>query len=92
MPRISGRSSLTTTSLIRARALRTARTPAQGGDELAYLEAFLNARVAEMRTEEAHSDTTRVETAQRQFLRRSNLDLAAPLTWRVYGDPYRIVR
>ncbi len=77
---------------IRARALRAARTPAQGGDEVAYLGAFLNARVAEMRTEEAHSDTTRVETAQRLFLRRSNLDLAAPLTWRVYGDPFRIVR
>jgi chitosanase len=75
---------------IRARAMRTARTPQQGGDELAYLEAFLNARAAEMRTEEAHSDTTRVETAQRQFLRRSNLDLSAPLSWQVYGDSYRI--
>jgi chitosanase len=77
---------------IRAAALRSARTPAQGGDELAYLNAFLNARVAEMRSEEAHSDTTRVDTAQRQFLRRSNLDLSAPLTWSVYGDAYRIVR
>lgn len=76
---------------IRAAAMRTARTPAQGGDELAYLNAFLNARVAEMRTEEAHSDVTRVETAQRLFLRRSNLDLTAPLNWRVYGDAYRIV-
>ena len=77
---------------IRAAALRTARTPAQGGDELAYLNAFLDARVAEMRTEEAHSDTTRVDTAQRQLLRRSNLDLSAPLSWQVYGDAYRIAR
>jgi chitosanase len=77
---------------IRQRAIRAARTPAQGGDELAYLDAFLNVRVAEMRTEEAHSDTTRVDTAQRVFLRRSNLDLSAPLTWNVYGDPFRIAR
>jgi chitosanase len=75
---------------IRAKAMRVAKTPEQGGDELTYLEAFLDARVAEMRTEEAHSDTTRVDTAQRQFLRRSNLDLTAPLTWKVYGDQYRI--
>ncbi|GAB2628625.1 hypothetical protein Aab01nite_21780 [Paractinoplanes abujensis] len=75
---------------IRAAALRTAKTPAQGGDELAYLNAFLNARVAEMRTEEAHSDVSRVETAQRMFLRRSNLDLTTPLNWKVYGDAYRL--
>ncbi|MGK5679074.1 chitosanase [Actinoplanes sp. URMC 104] len=75
---------------IRAAAMQKARTPAQGGDELAYLNAFLDARVAEMRTEEAHSDVSRVETAQRLFLRRSNLDLTAPLNWHVYGDPYRI--
>ena len=75
---------------IRAQALRAAQPPAQGGDELGYLQAFLNARVAEMRTEEAHGDTTRVDTAQRLFLRRSNLDLSPPLTWQVYGDPFQI--
>lgn len=75
---------------IRAAAMRSARTPAQGGDEPAFLNAFLNARVAEMRTEEAHSDTSRVDTAQRRFLGGSNLDLAAPLSWSVYGDAYRI--
>ncbi|WP_284044687.1 chitosanase [Paractinoplanes maris] len=75
---------------IRAATLRTAKTPAQGGDELTYLNAFLNARVAEMRTEAAHTDVSRVETAQRLFLRRSNLDLTAPLTWQVYGDSYRL--
>jgi chitosanase len=76
--------------VIRAQAMHTVLPPAQGGDEIAYLDAFLTARVAEMRTEEAHSDTTRVDTAQRLFLRRSNLDLTAPLTWMVYGDPYTI--
>jgi chitosanase len=75
---------------IRANALRAALPPAQGGDEIGYLDAFLSARVAEMRTEEAHSDTTRVDTAQRRFLAASNLDLVAPLSWKVYGDPYRI--
>ena len=75
---------------IRAKALRVAKSPAQGGDEITFLNAFLDARVAEMRTEAAHSDTTRVDTAQRLFLRRSNLDLAAPLTWAVYGDQFRI--
>jgi len=75
---------------IRAAAMRTAALPAQGGDEITYLNAFLNARVASMRTEEAHSDTTRIDTAQRVFLRVSNLDLVVPLTWQVYGDPYRI--
>jgi chitosanase len=75
---------------IRSRALRTATSPAQGGDEITYLSVFLNARVAEMRTEEAHSDTTRVDTAQRLFLQRTNLDLVAPLTWKVYGDHYTV--
>jgi chitosanase len=75
---------------IRATAQRTVKPPAQGGDEISYLNAFLDARVAEMRTEEAHSDTTRVDTAQRALLRRSNLDLTGPLSWQVYGDQYRL--
>lgn len=73
---------------IRADAMRNAKTPKQGGDETVWLNAFLNARVKEMRTEAAHSDVTRVETAQRLFLRASNLDLNGPLSWRVYGDSY----
>ena len=75
---------------IRATALRVAKPPRQGGDETAWLNAFLNARVKEMRTEAAHSDVSRVETAQRAFLRASNLDLNAPLSWRVYGEGYSI--
>jgi chitosanase len=73
---------------IRADAMRKARTPKQGGDETVWLNAFLDARVKEMRTEAAHSDVTRVETAQRVFLRASNLDLNGPLSWRVYGDSF----
>ena len=77
---------------IRAKAMRVAKTPAQGGDELTYLNAFLDARAAAMRTERAHRDTTRVDTAQRVFLKNSNLDLTAPLSWKVYGDSYRIAQ
>ncbi|MEU4424158.1 chitosanase [Actinoplanes sp. NPDC024001] len=77
---------------IRARAVAERRTPVQGGDEISYLSAFLDARRAEMRTEAAHSDTTRVDTAQRAFLRAGNLDLATPLTWKVYGDRYTVNR
>jgi chitosanase len=75
---------------IRNAALKVAKTPKLGGDEAAWLAAFLDARVREMRTEEAHSDTTRVDTAQRVFLKNSNFDLNTPLTWKVYGDRYQI--
>jgi hypothetical protein len=75
---------------IRRTAMARARTPAQGGDEVAYLDAFLDARVAAMKTEAAHEDTSRVDTAQRVFLRANNLDLRTPLTWKVYGDSFSI--
>jgi chitosanase len=75
---------------IRKTAMAKARTPAQGGNETTYLNAFLDARKAAMLTEEAHSDTSRVDTEQRVFLQAGNLDLNPPLTWKVYGDPYTI--
>jgi hypothetical protein len=43
-----------------------------------------------MKQEEAHSDTSRVDTEQRVFLDEGNLDLDPPLHWAVYGDPYDI--
>ncbi|BCM93613.1 chitosanase [Abditibacteriota bacterium] len=75
---------------IRAAACRVARTPAQGGDQITYLKAFLAARVAAMQTEAAHFDTSRVDTAQRVFLQEGNLNLALPLAWKVYGSPFEI--
>ena len=75
---------------IRARARKNADTPTDGGGETAYLNAFLNARVWAMKQEAAHSDVSRVETAQRVFLKAGNLDLDTPLTWQVYGDSYEI--
>ncbi|MEU6218877.1 chitosanase [Streptomyces sp. NPDC047022] len=80
----------TSFSSIRRRALRKAKPPAQGGGEVAYLNAFLDARVWAMKQEEAHSDTTRVDTEQRVFLRKGNLNLDTPLDWKVYGDSYHI--
>lgn len=75
---------------IRKTAMRKAKTPAQGGDETTYLNAFLDARKAAMRTEAAHHDTSRVDTGQRVFLKAGNLDLNPPLFWKVYGDSYSI--
>jgi chitosanase len=75
---------------IRKRALGKAKPPAQGGDETAWLNAFLDARVWAMKQEEAHSDTSRVDTEQRVFLKNKNFDLNTPLKWKVYGDSYTI--
>jgi chitosanase len=75
---------------IRAEAVKSAKTPRQGGDETVWLAAFLTARVQAMQVEEAHRDTTRVDTAQRAFLRAGNLDLSPPLNWRVYGDRFTV--
>jgi chitosanase len=77
---------------VRKRALARAATPTGGGDETAYLAAFLDERVVEMRKEAAHDDVSRIETAQRRFLREGNLDLDPPLRWAVYGDRYSIAR
>ncbi|WP_432253619.1 chitosanase [Streptomyces sp. HNM1019] len=75
---------------IRKAALSHAKPPAEGGDETTYLNAFLDARVEAMKSEEAHSDTSRVDTEQRKFLNEKNFDLTPPLRWQVYGDPYEI--
>jgi chitosanase len=75
---------------IRAAAMKKARTPAQGGDETAYLKAFADARKVVMKKEEAHADTSRVDTEQLVFLNARNFDLNPPLKWKVYGDPYQI--
>ena len=75
---------------IRSRALQRARPPSQGGNETAWLNAFLDERVIEMKKEEAHSDVTRIDTAQRVFLRNGNLDLNTPLDFAVYGDRFHI--
>jgi chitosanase len=75
---------------IRARALQKAQPPSQGGNETTWLNAFLDERVVEMKKEEAHSDTSRVDTEQRVFLNNGNLDLNTPLHFAVYGQQFTI--
>lgn len=77
---------------IRAAAMKKAKTPAQGGNETTYLNAFMDARIKVMKSEAAHEDVTRIENAQRVFLKAGNLNLDPPLKWSVYGDPYTIAK
>ena len=77
---------------IRKRTLLRQVTPAAGGRETPYLEAFLDERDVEMKKEAAHTDLSRIETEQRWFLRSGNLDLRLPLRWQTYGDRYSITR
>jgi chitosanase len=55
-----------------------------------FLRAFLDARRDVMLLEEAHEDTSRIDTAQLVFVDAGNLDLEPPLDWMVYGDSYHI--
>jgi len=75
---------------LRERAMREADTPSQGGSEKNYLDIFLDIRVKAMKAKKAGIDTSRVDTAQRQFLYDGNLSLRTPLTWRVYGETYKV--
>ncbi|MFJ2739761.1 chitosanase [Streptomyces sp. NPDC087440] len=75
---------------IRRAALEKAASPARGGDQGTYLNAFLDVRRKTMKREAAHEDTSRIDTAQRDFVRAGNFDLRTPLTWKVYGDGYRV--
>lgn len=75
---------------LRERALRKAGSPSLGGSERAYLGVFLDVRREAMRSRSSTIDTTRVDTAQRRFLREGNLELRTPLTWQVYGETYRV--
>lgn len=77
---------------IRATAMRNAKTPAQGGDEQTYLAAYLDARAEAMRSELAHSNTSRVDTQQRRFLDEGNLQLNLPLTWTVNKGLYHLAK
>jgi chitosanase len=75
---------------IRARAIRRAPTPAEHGSQPTYLNAFLDVRRAQMKTEAKHGDTSRIDDEQRRFLREGNLALRPPLVWHTYGDRYAI--
>ncbi|WP_330172686.1 chitosanase [Streptomyces sp. NBC_01498] len=77
---------------IRHAAMKQAKTAAEGGSEKKYLNAFLDRSRAVIRTKvtETQRDTSRIDTAQRVFLKEGNLDLKLPLRWKVYGEPFRL--
>ncbi|GHB30743.1 chitosanase [Streptomyces viridiviolaceus] len=75
---------------LRERAMKQAETPAEGGSEKAYLDAFLDVRHEAMKAKRPGIDTSRVDTAQRRFLQAGNMDLDTPLVWEMYGDTYRV--
>ncbi|MFJ8789635.1 chitosanase [Streptomyces sp. NPDC102462] len=75
---------------LRERALKEADTPAEGGSEKAYLDIFLDVRRKAMRAKRPGIDTSRIDTAQRQFLYDGNVGLRRPLRWRVYGELYEV--
>ncbi|MFB8031083.1 chitosanase [Streptomyces sp. NPDC056465] len=75
---------------IRDAAMASADTAAEGGDETAYLNAFLDESRSAIKARKVQRDTTRIDTAQRMFLRDGNLDLRKPLVWKVYGETFRI--
>ncbi|MEW2495362.1 chitosanase [Streptomyces nodosus] len=75
---------------LRERALKEADTPSGGGDEKTYLDIFLDIRREAMVAKKADRDTTRIDTAQRQWLYDGNLKLATPLVWKVSGETYRV--
>ncbi len=75
---------------IRASAMKHAKLPSLGGDETAFLNAFLNARRVAMKSEKGHQETSRVDTMQRKFVAENNLRLDPPLKFQVYGDKYEI--
>ncbi|GHH02541.1 chitosanase [Streptomyces lanatus] len=76
--------------VLRERALSEADSPSQGGSEKAYLDIFLDIRRGAMREKRPDIDTTRIDTAQRQFLYDGNLQLKTPLRWKVYGETYTL--
>ncbi|WP_300752863.1 chitosanase, partial [Janthinobacterium sp.] len=76
---------------IRAQAQLKALPPSRGGNETAYLNAFLDVRRTLMQSEPDHAgNLDRLDTQQRLFLQNGNLDLNTPLNWKVNGDSYQI--
>jgi chitosanase len=64
-------------------------SPAQGGNEIAYLGAVLAARDAVLRSWGDYQVDGR-STIGAKFLSENNLNLTLPLRWTVYGDAYSI--
>ncbi|HEY4182400.1 MAG TPA: chitosanase [Kofleriaceae bacterium] len=70
-----------------------AQTPAQGGDEATYLNAFLAAYRASILADAGHAgdgSEDRVDTMWGPLVTAGNFSLATPLHWTMYGDPFSI--
>lgn len=76
---------------IRTEAMKEAKTPKEGGDEAAYLEAFLSIRTKVMEEEEAHQDLSRIDV-QKKFIEQKNFNLSLPLSWTMYGDNFELTK
>ncbi|MDH6226585.1 chitosanase [Streptomyces sp. MJP52] len=75
---------------LRERVMADADTPAEGGSEPAYLDAFLDVhREAVVARGRGGVDTGRVDTMLRRFLADGNLGLDTPLEWEIGGRTYR---
>jgi chitosanase len=70
---------------------RGQQSPAQGGNEVAYLKAVIAARDTVLKAWGTYQVDGRSSIALR-FLREENLNLDLPLAWTIYGDAYSITR
>lgn len=68
-------------------ARRSHRTPAQGGEEAAYLAAVINARVTVLKSWGDYQRKGR-QGIHQELLEAGNLGLVPPYTWSVYGDEF----
>ncbi|MGW7301060.1 chitosanase [Streptomyces sp. NPDC054829] len=75
---------------LRERALHEAELPSRGGSEKLYLDIFLDIREQAMKRKKSTADTSRITTAQRQWLYDGNFALKTPLNWRMYGEQYHV--
>jgi chitosanase len=76
-----------------AAAKAMAMTPAQGGDEKAYLTAFVAAYRASIEADPGHAgdgSVGRADTMWGPLVSAGNLDLHTPLHWAMYDQPFEI--
>jgi chitosanase len=77
-----------------AKAKAAAPTPAQGGGEVTYLEAFVAAYRASILADPGHASdgsVGRADTMWGPLVAAGNLELQTPLHWSMYGHAFDIV-
>lgn len=76
-----------------AAAKQHAQTPAQGGDEMTYLKAFVAAYRASILADPGHASdgsVGRADTMWGPLVNAGNFDLHTPLHWSMYGQAFDI--